>query len=117
MLKVALALLVPLIATEAWSQGRPVSTTVTCSRVANLAASRGVVVLGVGVYSCNHYVGSQTFRVLGETTELAWVSTALIIHSAKSVISAVKGFSVKVAVDHRASSLHGLHSDLMRALT
>ncbi len=39
------------------------------------------------------------------------------IPSALSVISAAKGFSAKVAVDHPAVARHGSRSDLMRTLT
>ncbi len=76
MLKFAMTSLGLLIATDAWAQGRPVSTALTCSRAAGLVASHGAVVLGTRVYTYDRYVSSQRFCVLGETTEPAWVPTA-----------------------------------------
>ena len=75
MLRFAVTSLVLLIGSEAWSQGRPNSTTITCSRAAGLVASQGAVVLGTGVYTYDRYVSGPNFCVLGETTEPAWVPT------------------------------------------
>jgi len=75
MLKFVLTFLVLLIVTEARSQGRPVSTALTCSRAAGLVGSQGALVLGTGVYTYDRYVSNQRFCVLGETTEPAWIRT------------------------------------------
>jgi len=75
MLKLAMTSLVLLMGSEAWSQGRPVSTTLTCARAAGLVASQGAVVLGTGVYTYDRYVSGQNFCLRGETTDPAWVPT------------------------------------------
>jgi hypothetical protein len=75
MLKFAMTSLLLLMGSEAWSQGRPVSTTLTCSRAAGLVASQGAVVLGTGVYSYDRYVSGSNHCGLGETTEPAWIPT------------------------------------------
>jgi hypothetical protein len=106
MLKIATTSLLLLMGSEARAQGRPVSTTLTCSRAASLVASQGATVLGTGVYTYDRYVSSSSSCVLGEIAEPAWVRP-LITHNALSVISAVKGFSVKVADGHQATTRHG----------
>jgi hypothetical protein len=75
MLKFAMMLPVLLIGSDAWAQGRPVSTTLTCSRAASLVASQGAVILGTGVYTYDRYVSGHNFCVRGETAEAAWVPT------------------------------------------
>jgi hypothetical protein len=75
MLKIATTSLLLLMGSEAWAQGRPVSTTLTCSRAAGLVASQGAVVLGTGVYTYDRYVSSSSSCTLGETIEPAWVPT------------------------------------------
>jgi len=75
MLKLAMRSLVLLIATEAWSQGRPVSTALTCSGAAALVVSQGAVVLGTGTYTYDRYVSGPNYCVRGEPTEPAWVPT------------------------------------------
>ena len=75
MLKFAMTSLGVLIATDALAQGRPVSTTLTCSRAAGLVASQGALVLGTGVYTYDRYVSGPNYCVRGEPTEPAWVPT------------------------------------------
>jgi hypothetical protein len=75
MLKIATTSLLLLMGSKARAQGRPVSTTLTCSRAAGLVASQGAVVLGTGVYTYDRYVSSSSSCVLGETIEPAWVPT------------------------------------------
>jgi hypothetical protein len=75
MLRLAVTSLALLIGSEACSQGRPNSTTTTCSQAAGLVASQGAVVLGTGVYTYDRYVSAPGFCALGETTEPAWVPT------------------------------------------
>ncbi len=75
MLRLAVTSLVLLIGSEAWSQGRPNTTTITCSQAAGLVASQGAVVLGTGVYTYDRYVSGPSFCVRGETTEPAWIPT------------------------------------------
>jgi hypothetical protein len=75
MLKLVMTFLALLVGADAWSQGRPVSTTMTCSRAAGLIALQGAVVLGTGVYTYDRYVSGPNFCALGETTEPAWVPT------------------------------------------
>jgi hypothetical protein len=75
MLKIAMTSLLLLMGSEAWSQGRPVSTTLTCARAAGLVASQGAVVLGTGVYTYDRYVRGPNFCVRSETAEAAWVPT------------------------------------------
>jgi hypothetical protein len=76
MLKFAMMFPVLLIGSDAWAQGRPVSTTLTCSRAAGLVASQGAIVLGTGVYTYDRHVSGPNFCVLGGTIEPAWVPTA-----------------------------------------
>ncbi|WP_262268681.1 hypothetical protein [Microvirga yunnanensis] len=76
MLKLAVILPMLLIATEAWSQTRPVSTAMSCSRAAGLVAAQGAVVLGTGPYTYDRYVSGTNRCALGETIEPAWVPTA-----------------------------------------
>jgi hypothetical protein len=75
MLKFAMTSLLLVMGSDAWAQGRPVSTTLTCARAAGLVASQGAIVLGTGVYTYDRYVSGQNLCVLGETTEPAWVPT------------------------------------------
>ena len=75
MLKFAMMFPVLLIGCDAWAQGRPVSTTLTCSRAAGLVASQGAIVLGTGVYTYDRYVSGPNYCVRGEPTEPAWVPT------------------------------------------
>jgi hypothetical protein len=75
MLKFAIAFVALLIVTEARSQGRSVSTAITCSRAAGLVSLQGAVVLGTGVYTYDRYVSGPSFCLLSETTEPAWIPT------------------------------------------
>jgi hypothetical protein len=75
MLKFAMTSLLLLMGSEVWAQGRPVSTTLTCSRAASLVASQVAVVLGTGEYTYDRYVNGSNFCVRGEPTEPAWVPT------------------------------------------
>ena len=75
MLRLAVTSLALLIGTEAWSQGRPNSMTITCSQAAGLVASQGAVVLGAGVYTDDRYVSGPSFCVQGAATEPAWIPT------------------------------------------
>jgi hypothetical protein len=75
MLNSAMTSLLLLMGSDAWAQGRPVSTTLTCARAAGLVASQGAIVLGTGVYTYDRYVSGPNFCVRGEPTEPAWVPT------------------------------------------
>jgi outer membrane protein assembly factor BamB len=75
MLKLAVILPLLLIGAEAWSQSRPVSTTMGCARAAGIVSAQGAVVLGTGTYTYDRYVSGTNFCALGETIEPAWVPT------------------------------------------
>jgi hypothetical protein len=75
MLKFVMTSLGIVMASNAWAQGRPVSTTLTCARAAGLVTSQGAVVLGTGGYTYDRYVNGPGFCTRGEPTEPAWVPT------------------------------------------
>ena len=76
MLKLAVVAPLLLMATDAWSQSRPLTTNLSCARAAGIVSAQGAAVLSTGTYTYDRYVSGSNFCGLGETIEPAWVPTA-----------------------------------------
>jgi hypothetical protein len=73
MFKTIAGLLALLTSGEAWSQTRPLTTTMACAQAARLVATQKATVLSTGPYIYDRYVSGGGSCSIGEFPDPAWV--------------------------------------------
>jgi hypothetical protein len=75
-MRAALILVSTVAAQEAFGQGRPASSAMSCGAASRSVSAAGAIVLSTGTYTYDRFVSSARFCAPGESTEPAWVPTA-----------------------------------------